>query len=119
LSPSPARFRATIASVVDQPEELRELRLFHKALADVNRLRIVRRLAASHATVRELIEHVGLSQPLVSWHLGRLRLAGIVATRRSGRETICRLRPEAFEAVRARERQILGLAPEAPSEAAS
>ena len=38
--------------------------------------------------VSELIEHVGLSQPLVSWHLGRLRLAGLVETRRAGRETV-------------------------------
>ena len=44
------------------------MRLFHKALADVNRLRIVRRLAEGEASVAELIDHVGLSQPLVIWH---------------------------------------------------
>ena len=44
-------------------------------MADVNRLRIVRRLVAGEATVTELTDHVGLSQPLVSWHLGRLRAA--------------------------------------------
>ena len=67
---SPARIRSTIASVVDQPDDLRELRLFHKALSDINRLRIVQRLAHGGASVGELIDHVGLSQPLVSWHLG-------------------------------------------------
>jgi len=67
--------------VVDQPDDLRQIRLFHKALADVNRLRIVQRLANASATVTELIDHVGLSQPLVSWHLGKLRAAGIVPTR--------------------------------------
>ena len=76
LSPSPARIRSTIASVVDQPDDLRQMRLFHKALADVNRLRIVQRLADGPATVTELIDHVGLSQPLVSWHLGKLRAVG-------------------------------------------
>jgi len=86
------------------------VRLFHKALADVNRLRIVQRLAEREATVTELIEHVGLSQPLVSWHLGRLRAAGIVETRRNGRETVCRLVPETFQAVADRERAVLGLA---------
>src|SRR5471030_3161045 len=86
LSPSPARIRSTIASVVDQPDDLRQIRLFHKALADVNRLRIVQRLADGSATVTELIDHVGLSQPLVSWHLGRLRASGIVTTQRIGRE---------------------------------
>lgn len=106
---SPARIRSTIASVVDQPDELRELRVFHKALADVNRLRIVQRLATTEATVTELIDHVGLSQPLVSWHLGRLRAAGLVITRRNGRETLCRLRREAFQEVDARQRMLLGL----------
>jgi len=110
VSPSPARIRSTIASVVDQPDELRAVRLVHKALADVNRLRIVRRLAAGEATVSDLIEHVGLSQPLVSWHLGRLRLAGLVETRRSGRETVSRLLPEAFDRFATYERSVLGLA---------
>lgn len=110
MSPSPARVRGTIAAAVAQPEELRQLRAFHKAMADVNRLRIVRRLAHGEATVAELIAHVGLSQPLVSWHVGRLRSAGVVETRRQGRETICRLRREAFTEFAARERAILGFA---------
>jgi DNA-binding transcriptional ArsR family regulator len=110
LSPSPARVRSTIAAAVAQPEDLRQLRVFHKALADVNRLRIVRRLADGDATVTELTDHVGLSQPLVSWHLGRLRAAGVVETRRHGRETVCRLRGEAFAEFAARERAVLGFA---------
>ena len=110
LSPSPVRVRGTIAAAVAQPEELRQLRAFHKAMADVNRLRIVRRLAHGEATVAELIAHVGLSQPLVSWHVGRLRSAGVVETRRQGRETICRLRREAFAEFAARERAVLGFA---------
>jgi len=110
LSPSPARVRGTIAAAVVQPDELRQLRAFHKVMADVNRLRIVRRLAHGEATVAELIAHVGLSQPLVSWHVGRLRSAGVVETRRRGRETICRLRQEAFAEFAARERAILGFA---------
>ncbi|MEO8229884.1 MAG: metalloregulator ArsR/SmtB family transcription factor [Chloroflexota bacterium] len=123
LSPSPARIRSTIASVVDQPDELREIRLFHRALADVNRLRIVQHLSTGAASVTELIEHVGLSQPLVSWHLGKLRASGIVTTRRSGRETLCSLRAEAFDEALDRERALLGLGvplsaaatPEAPA----
>ena len=95
---------------MDQPDDLRTVRLVHKALADVNRLRIVRRLADGEASVSELIEHVGLSQPLVSWHLGRLRMAGLVETRRAGRETVSRLLPEAFEAFGAYERRVLGIA---------
>ena len=76
----------------------------------MNRLRIVRRLADGAASVGELIDHVGLSQPLVSHHLRRLREAGLVEPRRAGRETICSLRPEAFGEVAERERAILGIA---------
>jgi DNA-binding transcriptional ArsR family regulator len=75
----------------------------------VNRLRIVRRLAAGAASVAELVGEVGLSQPLVSWHVGRLRAAGLVATRRIGRETVCSVRPEAFDAFADRQRAVLGL----------
>ena len=57
----------------------------------------------------DLIEEVGLSQPLVSWHIGRLRTAGLVGTRRNGRETVCSLRADAFETFVAREWAILGL----------
>jgi len=109
LAPSPAHIRSTIAAVVDQPEDLRSLRLVHKALADVNRLRIVQRLAQGEATVSELIERVGLSQPLVSWHLGRLRVAGLIQTRRVGRETVSRLLPEAFRTFAEHERRVLGI----------
>ena len=119
LSPSPARIRSTLASAVVQPSDLRELRLVHKTLADVNRLRIIRSLAEAEATVAELVAHVGLSQPLVSWHVGRLRAAGLVATRRSGRETVCRLLPEAFQEFAAREAAVLGLAGAAAREQAA
>ena len=109
MSPSPARIRSTIANVVDQPDDLRELRRFHKVLADVNRLRIVRRLADGPATVTELIEDVGLSQPLVSWHLGKLREVGLVTARRRGRETVQAIVPAAFDDFVQRQSRALGL----------
>lgn len=86
----------------------------------MNRLRIVRRLAQGEASVNELIDHVGLSQSLVSWHLGKLRLAGLVETRRAGRETVTRLIPEAWDRFATYERRVLGLtASDAPRSAAS
>jgi DNA-binding transcriptional ArsR family regulator len=109
VSPSPARIRSTIANVVDQPDDLRELRRFHKTLADVNRLRICRVLANRPATVTELIEAVGLSQPLVSWHLGRLREVGLVTAHRNGRETIHTIVPEAFAQFADREARVLNI----------
>ena len=110
MSPSPARIRSTIANVVDQPDDLRELRRIYKILADVNRLRLLRLLADGPATVTELVDRVGLSQPLVSWHLAKLREAGLVRARRQGRVTLHTIVPEAFEALRVREARALGLA---------
>ena len=75
----------------------------------MNRLRIVRALAGAESTVADLVKEVGLSQPLVSWHIGRLRAAGLVTTRRLGRETFCRLRPEAFTAFAEHQAEVLGL----------
>jgi len=116
--PSPAHIRTTVASIVDQPDDLRELRVFHKALADVNRLRMVQRLAEGPATVGELIETVGLSQPLVSWHVAKLRTAGIVRSHRSGREILCELQPDVFARVAEREHLILGVTQHAPAKSA-
>jgi len=109
VSPSPARIRSTIASVVEVPDDLRELRKFHKVLADANRLRILRRLADGPATVTELVDAVGLSQPLVSWHVARLREVGLVSARRMGRGTVHTIVPEAFDAFGARQSRALGL----------
>jgi ArsR family transcriptional regulator, arsenate/arsenite/antimonite-responsive transcriptional repressor len=107
--PSPARIRSTIATITAPPDDLRDLRVFHKALADTTRLRLLQRLSDGPATVTELTIHVDLSQPLVSWHLRRLELAGLIETRRSGREVICSLRREALAHFRAREGELLGL----------
>jgi len=46
-----------------------------------------------------------------------LRTAGLVGTRRNGRETLCSLRADAFETFVARERAILGLTGDAAAPA--
>lgn len=63
------------------------LRSYARALASGTRLRTLGVLA-EHGELRvaELSRHVGLSQPLMSWHLRRLRNAGLVQPRRDGRE---------------------------------
>ena len=108
--PSPAHIRSTIAALAAPPEELRAVAAYHKALSDPTRLRLLQRLAEGPATVTELTSHVDLSQPLVSFHLHRLKAAGVVETRRAGREVICTLSREALDHFRARERELLGLA---------
>ena len=107
--PTPARIRSTIATITDPPADLRDVALVHKALADPTRLRILQRLAQGDGTVSDLMHHVDLSQPLVSWHLRRLRAAGLVETQRSGRETICSLGRAALLRFHAQELSLLGI----------
>src|SRR6266849_641698 len=76
---------------------LRELRSYYRALGDVNRLRIVQILVTEgEQPVSELARRLRISQPLMSWHLRRLRRAGIVRTERVGREVRCTFDRERF-----------------------
>ncbi|MGH2450672.1 MAG: ArsR/SmtB family transcription factor [Candidatus Limnocylindria bacterium] len=78
----------------------RELKLFHRALGDITRLRIVQLLATDgEHKAGEIAGRLRLSQPLLSWHLRRLQRAGIVRTIRSGREVRCAFDRERFAAL--------------------
>ncbi|HZS77317.1 MAG TPA: metalloregulator ArsR/SmtB family transcription factor [Ktedonobacteraceae bacterium] len=73
----------------------RELKIVLKALGDMARLTIVYHLVhEQEITVTALTELLGISQPLVSWHLRKLRKAGIIQTRRVGRQVYCSLNAE-------------------------
>jgi ArsR family transcriptional regulator len=73
----------------------RELKITLKALAGITRLTIVYHLVhQGEITVTELIDLLGISQPLVSWHLRKLRRAGVIQTRRVGRQVYCSLVPQ-------------------------
>lgn len=62
-----------------------------RALAAPARLALVDLLADGPRCVHELVDALGISQPLVSQHLQRLRAARLVATERRGREMVYRL----------------------------
>jgi DNA-binding transcriptional ArsR family regulator len=101
--------------------DLRRLRTLYRALGDETRLRVIGLLAeVGPMPVTELSVRVGLSQPLISWHLRILRLAGLIDTQRQGRTTICRLRTAAFEELHDAEGRLVGgtagiaSAPDAP-----
>jgi len=65
---------------------LRQAARFFYALKDPLRLRILMTLAQTgEMTVTELVRAIRVSQPLVSWHLARLRIAGVVQVERDGR----------------------------------
>src|SRR5919106_3664480 len=89
--------------------DLRRLRPLYRALGDETRLRVIGLLAeAGPLPVTELSSRVGLSQPLISWHLRILRLAGLIETQRIGRQVICELRTAAFEELHAIEARFIG-----------
>ena len=78
--------------------EWRDLKNMAKALADLARLSIVYYLVQhEEITVTALTELLGLSQPLVSWHLRKLRRADLITTRRVGRQVYCSLNKSRFE----------------------
>jgi ArsR family transcriptional regulator len=56
-----------------------------QALADRTRLRLLHLLSAGELCVCYFVEILGDSQPKISRHLGYLRRAGLVATRREGK----------------------------------
>ncbi|MEV7931066.1 MULTISPECIES: metalloregulator ArsR/SmtB family transcription factor [unclassified Kitasatospora] len=61
-------------------------------LADRTRLALLHRLGAGEADVTSLIEACGAPRTSVSQHLAKLRLAGLVTTRRDGRRVVYSLR---------------------------
>lgn len=65
-----------------------------KALAYPLRLSIVLHLREGELCVHDLVERVGVAQPLVSQHLTVLKSAGVIAGRRQGREIVYRLTDE-------------------------
>lgn len=79
-TPDPARLGAV--------EAMGEL---FRALAAPVRLSIVMELSAAPRSVGELVEVLGVSQPLVSQHLRVLRSVRLVAVDRRNRERVYRL----------------------------
>lgn len=59
-----------------------------RALANPHRLAIVRELVVQGRCVHELVEALGVSQPLVSQHLRVLRTTNLVHAERRGRESV-------------------------------
>lgn len=79
-------------------DDWRDLKHMLKALAGVARLTIIYHLARDReVTVTDLTDRLNISQPLVSWHLRKLRRAGLIEMRRSGRQVYCSLNPQRFQ----------------------
>lgn len=64
-------------------------------LADRTRLRLVLLLAKGERSVTSLGDELKLAQPLVSHHLGLLRMNGLIVGKRKGKQVIYSLAPHA------------------------
>jgi ArsR family transcriptional regulator len=81
------------------PDLQQASRLF-QALSDETRLRIVQMLSGGERCVCDLQEAVGAYQSRLSFHLKKLKDAGLVSDRREGRWVYYTLRAEALEEMR-------------------
>jgi DNA-binding transcriptional ArsR family regulator len=69
------------------------------AVADASRRRLLDALGEGEATVGELVDRLGLTQPQVSKHLGVLRAVHLVLVRVDGRRRWYRLNGPALKPV--------------------
>ena len=69
------------------------------ALSDPTRRAMVERLSRGPASVHGLMEPFDLSQQMISKHIATLVRARIVVKTKVGRESVCKLRPEAIKTV--------------------
>jgi len=80
------------------------------AFANPTRLRILEHLGKiGEVSVNDLVVHLRMSQPRISWHLRMLRVGGVVRTRRDGRQVYCSLDVENIGRERERLDQLLGI----------
>lgn len=86
-------------------------------LSDRNRLRILIQLTNAESCVCDLIDDLELPQSLVSYHLGKLRRAGLVRARRDAQWVYYSLDPDAWDALLDPVRALLHAGP-LPPEAA-
>jgi DNA-binding transcriptional ArsR family regulator len=79
-APTPAEIR----HASDLVNHLDKVAFLAKSLSDPNRLRILLAVSSGRRSVGQIVEELGLSQPLVSHHLKELRRALLVTVERRG-----------------------------------
>ncbi len=69
------------------------------ALASEPRLQIVEMIIGRKVDCQEILEELSLSQPAVSYHLGRLERAGILVKERNGTKNCYQLNKDLIELI--------------------
>ncbi len=92
------------------PSQRHELPDHFLAFANPTRLRILERLGqVGEENVNDLVAHLRMSQPRISWHLRMLRVGGVIRTRRDGRQVYCSLDVENIAREREQLDELLGI----------
>lgn len=105
-------FERTVESGAGQSDRLEKIDVAAGALrflGDGNRLRILLLLAREECCVCDLSGALGLPQPLVSYHLGKLRKSGLVRARRDSQWVYYSIDPDQLEEVLAPLSGLIGL----------
>ena len=76
--------RKTGNAPTEIPMQLASAAFLAKSLSDENRLRILLTIGGEKKSVSQIVEELGLSQPLVSHHLKELKRSLLVRVERSG-----------------------------------
>jgi DNA-binding transcriptional ArsR family regulator len=79
---------------LEHPESIGQTAGLMRLLSDPTRLRVLGLLQPGEMNVTALCNVLGLAQPTVSHHLGLLRTARLVRTRRDGKQVFYSLNPE-------------------------
>ena len=90
----------------------RDLKAHFVGLANPTRLAIVSLLAGGEMAASEVARKLKLSQPLLSWHLRVMRKAGLVQTRRRGREVLASLNRKSIKEYQQLFNQFIGQSPQ-------
>ncbi len=90
----------------------RDLKAHFVGLANPTRLAIVSLLAGGEMAASEVARKLKLSQPLLSWHLRVMRRAGLVQTRRRGREVLATLNRKSIKEYQQLFNQFIGQSPQ-------
>ena len=75
---------------IPESEELRNVSDLFKEMSDVSRLRVFWLLCHCEECVTNVSDMMDMSAPAVSHHLARLRAAGLIVSRREGKEVYYR-----------------------------
>lgn len=78
-------YRDKIFSIMSKSQNVFDVELLFRALADRTRLRLLSLMDEQEVCVCYFVEVLRLTQPKISRHLAYLRRAGVVAARREGK----------------------------------